>query len=174
LGFAQKDDGRYRSRTVVKGFSQVPGKDFQENHAPVVNDVPFHLVLALKVLSKLEAGQFDIETAFLYGELIEEIWMQLPDVCSEDCATFQSKKIDSNTPCNKLQKALYGLVEAARQWWKKFKEVMKSIPSAADQCLFISTSTNKSFVVIYVDDRGVFITKENIDTLIQALSKEFK
>jgi Reverse transcriptase (RNA-dependent DNA polymerase) len=40
--FAQKDDGRYRARTVAKGFSQVPGKDFQENHAPVVNDATFH------------------------------------------------------------------------------------------------------------------------------------
>jgi Reverse transcriptase (RNA-dependent DNA polymerase) len=67
--FAQKDDGRYRARTVAKGFSQVPGKDFQENHAPVVNDTTFHLVLALKVLFKLEAGQFDIETAFLYMEI---------------------------------------------------------------------------------------------------------
>ena len=78
--FAQKDDGRYRTRTVAKGFSQVPGKDFVENHAPVVNDTTFHLVLALKVLFKLEAGQFDIETAFLYGELEEDLWMQMPEV----------------------------------------------------------------------------------------------
>jgi Reverse transcriptase (RNA-dependent DNA polymerase) len=112
--FAQKDDSRYRARTVAKGFSQVPGKDFQENHAPVVNDATFHLVLALKVLFKLEAGQFDIETAFLCGELDEEIWMQLPDGYSEYCATFQNKKIDSNIHCVKLQKALYGLVQAAR------------------------------------------------------------
>jgi Reverse transcriptase (RNA-dependent DNA polymerase) len=165
--FAQKDDGRYRARTVAKGFSQVPGKDFQENHAPVVNDARFHLVLALKVLFKLEAGQFDIETAFLYGELDEEIWMQLPDGYSEYCATFQNKKIYSNIHCVKLQKALNGLVQAVRQWWKKFKEVMKSIhyiPSAADPCLFINTSNNKPIVVIYVDDGGVFSTKENIDT----------
>ena len=36
--FARKDDDRYRARTVAKGFSQIPGKDFQENHAPVVCD----------------------------------------------------------------------------------------------------------------------------------------
>jgi Reverse transcriptase (RNA-dependent DNA polymerase) len=101
--FAQKDDGRYRARTVAKGFSQVPGKDFQENHAPVVNDATFHLVLALKVLFKLEAAQFDIETAFLYGELDQEIWMQLPDGYSEYCVTYQNKKIDPNTHCVRLQ-----------------------------------------------------------------------
>jgi hypothetical protein len=48
------------------------------------------------------------------------------------------------------------------------------IPSAADQCLLINTSNNKSFVVIYVDDGGVFSTKEDINTLIKALSKDFK
>jgi hypothetical protein len=54
---------------------------------------------------------------------------------------------------------------------------MKSIDyvqSPADPCLFINTSTNKSFVVIYVDDGGIFSTKENIDTLIKASSKDFK
>ncbi len=47
--YALKDDGRFRARTVAKGFSQIPGKDFQENHAPVVNDTTFHLSLDLKI-----------------------------------------------------------------------------------------------------------------------------
>ena len=73
--FARKDDGRFRARTVAKGFSQIPGKDFQENHAPVVHDTTFHLVLVLKLLFKLQSRQFDIETAFLYGMFDEEISM---------------------------------------------------------------------------------------------------
>jgi Reverse transcriptase (RNA-dependent DNA polymerase) len=76
--FARKDDGRYRARCVSKGFTQIPGKDFQENHAPVVSDTTIHLILAIKILNKLSAGQFDIETAFLYGHLDEELWMELP------------------------------------------------------------------------------------------------
>jgi hypothetical protein len=59
--YAQKDDGRFRAQTVAKGFSQIPGKDFQENHSPVVNDTTFHTILVLKILLKLQAGQFDIE-----------------------------------------------------------------------------------------------------------------
>jgi Reverse transcriptase (RNA-dependent DNA polymerase) len=132
-GIAQEAYSRYSARTVAKGFSQVPGKGFRGNHAPLVNDATFHLVLALKVLFKVEAGQFDIETVFLYGELHEKIWMQPTDGYSEYCD--QKKKIDSNTHCVKLQKALYGLVQSARKWWKQFREVRKSIdyvPSPAD------------------------------------------
>ena len=88
------------------------------------------------------------------------------------------KIIDSTTHCLKLLKALYGLVQAARQWWKKFKEVMKTIdfePSPADPCLFINnTKGKKAFVIIYVDDGGIFSTKENISKIIKALSKDFK
>jgi Reverse transcriptase (RNA-dependent DNA polymerase) len=46
--FAVKDDGRFRSRTVAKGYSQVPGKYFQGSFSPVINDTTIHLVLVLK------------------------------------------------------------------------------------------------------------------------------
>ena len=178
--YVQKDDGRYRARTVAKGFSQIPGKDFQENHAPVVNDTTFHLVLALKVLFKLEAGQFDIETAFLYGDLEEELWMVLPEGYVEYYKDKYGIEINPEIHCVKLLKAIYGLVQAARQWWKKFKEVMETmnyIPSPADPCLFIRDNQDKSqsaFVIIYVDDGGIFSTKENIQQIIQTLNKDFK
>jgi hypothetical protein len=79
LVFVVKADGRYQARTVAKGYSQIPGKDFQENFTPVINDAFFHLILVLIILMGLEVEQFDIETAFIYGELDEEIWMELPD-----------------------------------------------------------------------------------------------
>ena len=178
--YAQKDDGRYRARTVAKGFSQIPGKDFQENHAPVVNDTTFHLMLVLKLLLKLYAGQFDIETAFLYGDLDEELWMELPEGYCEFIKEVYGDIISADTHCLLLLKALYGLVQAARQWWKKFKEVMNSIgylPSPADPCLFLKQSKDKkksSFVIIYVDDGGIFGSKEDVDELIKALGKDFK
>jgi hypothetical protein len=74
--FAQKDDGRSRARTVAKGFTQIPGRDFQENHSTVVNDTT---LLVLKIPLKLEAGKFYLETVFLYGELEDKIWMELPE-----------------------------------------------------------------------------------------------
>jgi Reverse transcriptase (RNA-dependent DNA polymerase) len=137
-----------------------------ENFATVVKDTTFHLVLVIKILFHLDAGQFDIETAFLYGELDEEIWMELSDGYSEYVNDKQNSPILKDTHCVKLLKALYGLYQAARQWWKKAKKVMKTIkynPSPVDPCLFINTSTVKhSFVIIYVDDGGIFSAQKTI------------
>jgi hypothetical protein len=69
-------------------------------------------------------------------------------------------------------------VQAARQWWKKFKEVLKTLyyfPSRADPCLFIKTDklNNKSYLIIYVDDGGIFGTPEEIKNVLNQLSKTF-
>jgi Reverse transcriptase (RNA-dependent DNA polymerase) len=77
--YTEKDDGTYQSRTVAQGFSQVPGKDFNDSHVPVMTDLAFILALIIKVLMKLRTGQFHLETAFLYSDLDEEIYIRLPD-----------------------------------------------------------------------------------------------
>jgi Reverse transcriptase (RNA-dependent DNA polymerase) len=77
--YALKDDGTYRARTVGQGFSQLPGKYFQENHAPVVHDTTFRFFLVQILIHKLSSGQFDVVTAFLYGELDEIIYMNFPN-----------------------------------------------------------------------------------------------
>jgi hypothetical protein len=53
---ARKGDGPYLARCAAKGFSQIPEKDFQENHAPVVSDTKLHLLKVIKTMLKLEAG----------------------------------------------------------------------------------------------------------------------
>jgi hypothetical protein len=84
-----------------------------------------------------------------------------------------------NLYCLKLLKAIYGLVQAARQWWKKFKGVMATLgfkPSVADPCLFIKANNKNetmTFIIIYVDDGGIIGTKEEIEKLLSALAKDF-
>jgi hypothetical protein len=78
-----------------------------------------------------------------------------------------------------LKKALYGLVQAARQWWKKFKAVMRNIgynPSEIDPCLFINNKKDgtKAFVIIYVDDGAIFGTPKDITRTLNALGNSFK
>ena len=176
--FAIKDDGRFRARCVAKGFSQIPGKDFQENHAPVITDTTTHLLLVLQTILHLSTGQFDIETAFLYGDLEEELWMEIPDgyiqFLNETYPQNSYSNMSAKTHCLLLTKAIYGLVQAARQWWKKFKEVLGTLfyfPSKADPCLFIKTDQlqNKSYIIIYVDDGGIFGTPEEIKNVLNKL-----
>jgi Reverse transcriptase (RNA-dependent DNA polymerase) len=62
--YAEKDDGTFRSCTVAKRFSQIPGKDFQKHHSPVVHDTTFCVVLVQKLVYNLHSRQFDIVTAF--------------------------------------------------------------------------------------------------------------
>jgi Reverse transcriptase (RNA-dependent DNA polymerase) len=72
---------------------------------------------------KLCTGQFNIETAFLYSELGEEIFMRIP----EGCVRYMLEVHPPNWPSTHvlvLKKSIYGLVQAARQWSKKLKEAM--------------------------------------------------
>jgi hypothetical protein len=111
--FKLKDDGTYRAQTVAKGFSQIPGVDFTENFAPVVNDVTFRIALSSKILFGLNAEQYDIETAFLEVELDEKIHMELPKGYARCLKEQHEILINELDYCMKLRMAIYGLVQAA-------------------------------------------------------------
>ena len=116
------------------GYSQVPGVDFTENFAPVVNDVTFSLALTRRMLENLDSMLMDVETAFLYGDLDEEIYMEEPVGLNE---VYQNL-INKNETCFLLEKGIYGLCQVARQFWKIFVQEMNKLDSEispADSCL---------------------------------------
>ena len=73
--FKIKRDGTYRARLVALGYSQIPGVDFTDNFAPVAHDVSFRIALARMMVEKLDSLVMDVETAFLYGDIEEEIFI---------------------------------------------------------------------------------------------------
>jgi Reverse transcriptase (RNA-dependent DNA polymerase) len=111
----ETDYGNQRSRTVSQGFSQVPGKDFTHSHAPVMTDLAFCLALIIRVLMKLCAGQYDIETAFLYTELDEKIYRRIPEGCVRHMLEERNRTIDPSTYVLLLKKAIYGLLHGGFQ-----------------------------------------------------------
>ena len=64
---------------LQKGYTQKQGVDFNEVFSPVVHDTSIRMLLALVALQDLELEQLDVKTAFLHGELEEQIYMQQPE-----------------------------------------------------------------------------------------------
>jgi hypothetical protein len=60
-------------------YSWIPGIGFNESFAPVINDVSFQIMLIEKLIWNLEGSIVDVETAFLHGELQQEIYMNIPE-----------------------------------------------------------------------------------------------
>ena len=138
---------RYKARLVAKGFMQRQGVDFEEVYAPVSKHTTFRALLAVVAADDLELHQLDVKTAFLNGELEEDIYMRQPQGYEEGGA---------NVVCH-LLKSLYGLKQASRAWHLYFKrEVttgMSFEASQADAALFVGeVEGEKVFVLIWVDD----------------------
>ena len=89
--FKIKCNSMYRACLVACGYSQVPRVDFSENYSPVVNDVTFCILLLMVLHYGYTAKIVDIKTAFLYGDLDEEIYMECPQGMAsvkKDAASF--------------------------------------------------------------------------------------
>ncbi|KAJ8475068.1 hypothetical protein ONZ45_g15738 [Pleurotus djamor] len=146
--FDIKSDGRKKARLVAKGFSQREGIDFNEIFSPVVRYETFRMILALAAVEGWHLEGLDVKTAFLYGKLDEEIYMEQPE-------GFHAQ--DKKDFVFRLWRALYGLKQAALSWWKELSKSMEQLGfkrAKSDSGLFIYTHPNGSVVIaiIYVDD----------------------
>ncbi|KAG5549866.1 hypothetical protein RHGRI_014986 [Rhododendron griersonianum] len=168
-----KHDGenlRYKARLVVKGFGQKKGIDFDEIFSPVVKMSSIRVVLGMAASLNLEVEQLDVKTAFLHGDLEEEIYMEQPEGFKE--------KGKENLVC-KLKKSLYGLKQAPRQWYKKFDSFMVDhgySRTTSDHCVFVKKFPDGNFIILllYVDDM-LIVGQDSmkINELKLELSKSF-
>uniref|UniRef100_A0A2N9J7I7 Integrase catalytic domain-containing protein n=1 Tax=Fagus sylvatica TaxID=28930 RepID=A0A2N9J7I7_FAGSY len=138
---------RYKARLVAKGFTQKEGIDYTETFSPVSKKDSLRVILALVAHFDLELQQMDVKTAFLNGDLEEEVYMKQPE-------GFLSS--DGEQLVCKLKKSIYGLKQASRQWYLKFHNVISSfgfVENIMDQCIYQKVSGSKiCFLVLYVDD----------------------
>ena len=70
---------RYKARLVIKGFQQKEGIDYTEIFSPVVKMLTIRLVLGMVAAKNLHLEQLDVKTAFLHGDLKEDLYMIQPE-----------------------------------------------------------------------------------------------
>ena len=167
-----KADGtieRYKARLVAKGYTQSYGVDYQETFAPVAKLNTVRILLSLAANQDWPLLQFDVKNAFLHGEILEEIYMDLPP-----------GMIDSNEmKVCKLRKALYGLKQSPRAWFGRFTKSMKAFgykASNSDHTLFLKKGGGKiTALIIYVDDMIVTGNdQDEMSSLQKYLASEFE
>jgi len=183
---------RRKARVVARGFAQCPGVDFFETFAPVARLGSFRLLIAVAAKFDLRISQLDVETAYLNGKIDVETFMETPEllremlermIIQEDNAEILKrvrvmlKKIQESDAVCRLNKAIYGLRQSARQWYAELDRVLRGIgltPTNADSCVYVDTG-KLTFVLVYVDD--ILIVSDNRKRerqIKEALVKSFK
>ena len=107
---------KYKARLLAKGFTQLYGIDYHKTFVPVAKLNTVCVLLPIVVNQNWPLFQLDVKNAFLNGDLIEEVYMDIP-------AGFETK--DTQGKVCKLRKALYGLKQSPRAWFDRFTKVLK-------------------------------------------------
>lgn len=118
---------RYKARYVARGFTQHKGIDYHDTSSPLARIESIRILLTLANQFDLTITQMDVKTAFLYGSLDEEIYIE------------QSQGFEINDEVCKLEKSLYGLKQASKQWNQCFSDFLKTFKLQqlhSDSCIF--------------------------------------
>jgi hypothetical protein len=138
---------RYKARLVAKGFSQKPHLDYTETFAPVAKFASLRTVLAIAAAEDMDVHTMDVSSAFLNGDLDEEIYMAQPEGFA---APGQEHLV-----C-RLKKSLYGLKQSPRQWYQKLHSTFVDLGfsrCASDHCVWVWAKDGiKVIIPAYVDD----------------------
>ena len=143
------DKPKYKARLVAKGFKQEQGVDYDEIFSPVVKMTTLRYLLGVVAANDLELEQMDVKTAFLHGDLHEDIYMSQP-------AGFTATGGDHLV--FRLMKSLYGLKQAPRMWYEKFDSHIQQLGyrwSNSDPCLYVKRGNDEKsliYLILYVDD----------------------
>jgi hypothetical protein len=151
---------KYKARLVAKGYVQRQGIDYEKVFAPVARLETVRLLLALAASEGWPVHHMDVRSAFLNGELQEQVFVAQPPGF---VVAGQEQKV------LRLVKALYGLRQAPRAWYAKLDSSLDSLGfrrCAYDHAVYTrGLGADRLIIGVYVDD--LLITGGNIEELKQ-------
>ena len=139
---------KHKARLVTKGYVQQQGIDYNEVFAPVAIMETVRMIIALAAQKGWTIYQLDVKSAFLHGELSEEVYVEQPKGYIQQ---------DDPQKVYKFKKTLYGLKQAPRAWFSHieahfFNEGFERCYS--EHTLFTKTDREGKILIVslYVDD----------------------
>ncbi|GJR02289.1 putative ribonuclease H-like domain-containing protein [Tanacetum coccineum] len=157
---------RNKARLVAQGHTQEEGIDYDEVFAPVARIEAIRLFLAYASFIGFMVYQMDVKSAFLYGQIEEEVYV---------CQPLGFEDPDYPDKVNKVMKALYGLHQAPKAWYETLANYLMGNGfhrGKIDQTLFIKKQKGDILLVqIYVDDIIFGSIKKELCTEFEKLMK---
>jgi hypothetical protein len=158
---------KHKARLVVKGYAQRRVIDYDDVFAPVARLDSVRLLIALAAQEGWEVHHLDVKSAFLNGELKDEVFVQQPAGFVE---TREEHKVF------RLRKALYGLHQAPRAWNAKLDETLIAFgfsKCSSEPAIYDRRVDGKHVVIgVYVDD--LMVTGNNREDIKQFKSEMAK
>lgn len=161
------DLDKHKARLVAKGYAQRFGVDYNEVYAPVARWDTIRIIIATAAYQNWNIYQLDVKSAFLHGELQENVYVDQPQ---------GFEKRGSEEKVYRLKKTLYGLKQAPRAWFSKIesyiiREGFKKNDS--EHTLFVKTEKEGQILIVslYVDD---LIFTGNCEKLINGFKESMK
>ncbi|WVZ62734.1 hypothetical protein U9M48_012444 [Paspalum notatum var. saurae] len=138
---------KHKARLVAKGYAQRQGVDYEEVFAPVARMETVRVLLAMAANGGWQVHHMDVKSAFLNGELSEQVFVHQPPGFSDHKHEGQVLK---------LKKALYGLKQAPRAWNSKLDQELQRLGFSKcilEHAVYKSKSGDSFLLVgVYVDD----------------------
>ncbi|KAK3133143.1 hypothetical protein QOZ80_6AG0532910 [Eleusine coracana subsp. coracana] len=157
---------KHKARLVARGFVQQEGIDFDDAFAPVARMESVRLLLALAAQEGWCVHHMDVKSAFLNGDLKEEVYVHQPP------GFVIPGKEDKVL---RLRKALYGLRQAPRAWNAKLDSTLKGMgfeQSPHEAAIYRRGNGGNALLVgVYVDDLVITGTK---DAEVAAFKEDMK
>ena len=157
----KRDSKGNKARLIAKGFTQKEGIDYKETFSPILMKDSFKIIMVLVTHFDLKLHQMDV-SSFLMVTL-KKIYMVQPD-------SFEVKGLQ-HLVC-RLNKTIYGLKQASRQWYLKFDQVISDfdfMDNVVDQCIYHKFKESKLiFLVLYVDD--ILLASNDMALLLETKS----